>query len=85
MKYAINLADLTAWQKHKPCHPMLFLVRPHIGEPVDINTNVDGAAVVLACPEEQAAAIVELLRKNLKRHELRMYRSKTGDGGWKAV
>ena len=85
MKYAINLADLTAWMQHAPRHPMLFLVRPHIGTPVDVNTKVDGVAVVLDCPEEQAAAIAELLRKNLKRHELRMYRSETGEGGWKTI
>ena len=85
MKYAINLADLTAWQQHRPNHPMLFLVRDKLGEGVDIDAKVDGVAVVLACPEEQAQVITELLRKNLKRHELRMYRSKTGNGGWKAI
>ena len=61
------------------------LVRGKIGDAVDINPKIDGVAVVLACPEEQAQAITELLRKNLKRHELQMYRSKTGNGDWKAI
>jgi hypothetical protein len=39
----------------------------------------------LECDEERATAIVEIIRKRFKKHELRCYRSKTGKGGWKRV
>jgi hypothetical protein len=78
--YAVNLADLAAIDS--PVVRMLIV--PHISsrQTVEVERRrVDGTAVVLACPEAQAAAIVEVIRLRIPRHRLRCYRS-TGENRW---
>jgi len=79
--YAVNVADLTKY-------PIVaqFLLAPVI-EPREIvqaeRERFDGAAIVLQCENERAAAIVATIRLKARKHELRCYvgKSKT----WKRV
>lgn len=82
MSYAVNLADMTK-EKFRLIAP--FLVGPVQGEVVDTEgpDRVDGKAVMLACDDERAAAIVAVIRMRMARNELRCYQ---GHGRtWKRV
>ena len=83
--YAVNLADLSNTEVGRDfCLGMLL--KPVLGtRPVEAEKRFDGHAVLLECDEERAAAIVEVARKHYKRWQLRFYRSKTGNGGWRRV
>lgn len=98
MFYAVNVCDMTCFIKDPR---VMLLVPPVMlpegQEPTQEAVEAleklscegdrfDGMAVRLHCSEERAAAIVGLLRKwGFKRHMLRFYQSKTGQGGWKRV
>ena len=78
--HAVNLADLT----NRKARLAWLLIGPVAGEIVDAEPHVfAGAAVVLACDDERAQAIVDVLRVGLNRYELRCYkcRGKT----WKRI
>ncbi len=81
--YAVNIADLTK--------PDVRTIAPYLVSPVTPSRTVvqterdrfDGMGIVLECPNEQAAAIVEVIRLKFKRHELRCYK---GNGKtWKRI
>jgi len=40
---------------------------------------------VLACPEEQAAALVAVVRRKYRVHQFCFYKSTSGSGDWKRV
>ena len=86
MPYAVNLAD---WAAHKDDIGLSFLLRPVVdsnGGTVIVNTHrYDEVGVPLACDEEQAEAIVAVVRTRYATHVVRCYYSKTGRGGWKRV
>ena len=72
MHYAVNVCDLLTASRHDVILHMA--VAPH----VDHNHIVEaergkvagiGSAAVLTCPEEQAAAIVAVVRQKYKRHQ----------------
>jgi hypothetical protein len=60
------------------------LVAPVRGEVIEADPQrFDGMAVTLACDDERAAAIVEVIRLKLKKSELRCY---TGSGKtWRLI
>ena len=85
MYYAINVADLTA-------HKDDFILQMLVGNYADRHNTVEaepgqfaGVAVPLTCGDEQAAAIARVIRKHYKKHQLRVYESKTGKGGWRRI
>jgi hypothetical protein len=85
MFYAVNVADL-AGQDVDPFLKML--VSPVIASRITVaceHTRFDGIGVLLDCGSERAEAIVQLVRKKYKRYQVRLYRSKSGLGGWKRV
>ena len=83
-RYAVNLADLS--QKANQV-VVTCLVKPVMGGTVVVRPRqVDGVAVLLDCGDERAAAIVEVIRLKLRRHEMRCYVRKTDRAKtWKAV
>ena len=90
MTYAVSVCDLLTASKHDLVLHMI--VAPHVDpDPAHVveaergKVAGIGSVAVLTCPEEQAAAIVELARKRYKRHEFRFYQSASGNGGWKRV
>jgi len=57
-----------------------------MGRAVDVEpAKFDGAAVVLECDEERAAAIVAVIRTKYKRNQIRCWQSKSGASSWKMV
>ena len=46
--------------------------------------KLDGAALILDCPDERADAIIEIVRKVYHKNKFRFYESKTGVG-WKRI
>lgn len=87
MKIALNIADLTRYDKIV----VECMIAPHIqskemikGEP----KMADGMGVVLECPTDQALSIVEFLRtvadKKAKQYECRAY-AQGPKGGWSKI
>ena len=83
MKYALNIADLTTID----VIPRDCLVAPNIKTRtiVKAEQTLDGGAVLLDCGEEQAQAIVEILRLKYKKHEMRCYRGSDNLKSWKRI
>jgi hypothetical protein len=85
MNYAINIADLT---RFKDDLALSFLLGPVLDreQPIYINSRRwDEVGARLDGDEERIQAVVALLRLKFKKHELRIYRSRTGHGGWKRI
>jgi hypothetical protein len=85
MNYAINIADLT---RFKDDLALSFLLGPVLNRehPVCIDSRRwDEVGARLDGDEERIQAVVALLRLKFKKHELRIYRSQTGNGGWKRI
>ena len=82
--YAIHLADLQGWTNHLP---MMCLLRPVLdNEPFNLDSGIfAGVGLRLNCDEERAEAIWKVIRQQFKRADMRMYRSGTGKGAWKAI
>lgn len=90
MKYAINLADLTAYvqEAEKGYSPVMAMIGPVLDKHyVSVGKNLDDNAVLLNCDEERAEAITQVVRDiwKIPKHKLRMYGSRTGKGGWKKI
>lgn len=93
--YAVSLADLTALkqaQQHALVARMfLLLLQPHLStDVVEAERGKAGGmgdAVLLTCPTEQAAAIAQIVKMNRPNRspQPRLYRSETGNGGWKRI
>lgn len=76
-RYAVNLADLS-----EAGFIVTMMIAPHIQGRQTVEAEpgrVDGSAVVLDCPAEQAAAIVEIIRRRIHRNRLRLYKSNGGE------
>lgn len=84
MPYAVNLFDL---QGYSGSLPMMFLLRPVLTmEMIEVDKQrIDSVAVRLACSDDRGAAIVNVIRMHVSRNDIRIYRSKTGNGDWKRV
>lgn len=88
MHYAINLADWTKYTEGIEGFMLRILLEPVIERQNIIyaqKDRFDEMALPLMCDEKRASAIVEIIRKKYKRHELRCYQSKTGNGGWNRI
>ena len=79
--YAIQLSDLLVAQRKQPL--VSLLVRPHLSqETVTIDTQrFDHIATPLTCDDDQAAAIVAVLRLHFPPHTLRIWQGKP----WKKI
>ena len=84
--YAISVGD---WQANADDIGLKLLVAPVLASnarAIEVERGqFDGMAVPLVCSEDRGAAIVEVIRRKYRRHQLRFYYSLTGDGGWKRV
>lgn len=86
--YAVNIADLLELSRRDPI--LTMTIAPHVAY-TDIVEAEHGKAVgighaaLMNCPEEQAAAIVQVARKKYRKYELRFYTSITGQGSWKRL
>jgi len=80
--YAVNLPDLVGDDLGRRMAAML--VAPVRGEVVQTDPRrFDEVAVVLACNDERAAAIVEVIRLKFKKPALRCYQG-SGDT-WRRI
>ena len=84
MAYAANIADLT---KYKDNLAVMMILQPELSKTiVDCEPGrIDGGGALFVTSDEQAGALIEVLRKRIAKHELRFYHSKTGKGGWERV
>ena len=82
--YAIHIADLMALQRAEPA--LSLVLTQYVGdESVEIDRQqFDGVALPLTCGDEQAAALVELIRRKYRREQVRIW-NKGQKGGWKRV
>jgi hypothetical protein len=88
MTYAVNICDLLAVSKTDPALHMVIALHvdaAHVVEAERGRVAGIGHAAVLTCPEEQAAALIQVVRQKLAKYQFRFYASKTGNGGWKRV
>ena len=79
MQYAISITDLTAYADNVFIQ---MLVVPVIDKHHNFNPEPGSqteSATLLLCDETRAAAIVEIVRRKYKKHELRFYKSQTGN------
>lgn len=88
-KYAINISDWSDFLTNKSISPEARLLRPLISEEqvVKCENTLDGDAWIVnqEITAERWEAVVSLLRKHHHRNEFRLYKSKSGKGGWKRV
>ena len=82
--YAIHIADLMALQRAEPA--LSLVLTQHVGrEPVEIDRHqFDGVALPLTCGDEQAAALVEIIRRKYRREQIRIWQ-RGQKGGWRRV
>lgn len=84
MSYAANVADLTKYKDH-PVLQMTLLPQLTKNTVTCESGRIDGDGVLFSTPDEQAGALIEVIRMMIKKYELRFYYSKTGKGGWERV
>ena len=97
MRYAVNIADLLIYDPPNlntlPVGPLLLL-QPVLESDRDKVIMAeyqrwDGMAVLISedCTQERWDAIYEVVRKqmNIPKYKLRIYKSKTGKGGWERI
>ena len=81
MRYAINISDLI------DVPVATFLLSPDVvPDRIIVNAEkelIDGFAILLQCDEYRARAIVEVIRMNCKKHQLRCYMAKHST--WKRI
>lgn len=87
--YAINIADLTELQHHPEHAALSIVLKQHIDLDPDHVVECErrkaagmGYGAPFTCPDDQAEALIQLIRTRLKRYQLRIYRQ---DSGWKRV
>lgn len=80
MKYAVDLAGLSAFAEHAA---VMMLLNPVIEARQVVQTDRDliagGMAVVLECDEERAKAIMHVIRQRIGKHEIPFWKSSTGN------
>jgi hypothetical protein len=85
MPYAVNVPDWLARKDDVGLKILLAQVVDH-DQAVDAEPGrIDGVGVRLICDDEQARAIVAVIRKKFHRNHMRLYYSTTGTGSWKRV
>ena len=81
MRYAINISDLIG------VPVATFLLSPDVvPDRIIVNAEkgqIDGSAIMLQCDEHRARAIVEVIRMNCKKHQLRCY--KAAHSSWSRI
>jgi len=90
VKYAVQLADVAVRAYNSTgIDPVLVLLRPVLTDvmvKVKPDDMLDNTGILLDDSNpERLAAILQLLRMNVKHRDLRVYQSKTGKGGWKKM
>ncbi len=73
---AVNVSDMT-----RDSILAVFLIAPVMHSHIQVNAepkNIDGQAVLLGCDNEQARAIVDVVRNRYSKNVFRFYESKTG-------
>lgn len=75
MTYAIQLSDLVVLQTH---HPVFAMILPPLmeREPLDLDPRLVvglGTILLFACSDEQAAAMIDVIRSRLSYYECRCY------------
>ena len=81
VKYAINISDLigvpvATYLLSQDVVPDRIIVNAEKGQ-------IDGSAILLQCDEHRARAIVEVIRMNCKKHQLRCYMAQQSE--WKRI
>ena len=81
MRYAINISDLidvpmATFLLSQDVVPDRIIVDAEKGQ-------IDGSAIMLQCDEHRARAIVEVIRMNCKKHQLRCYKAEHST--WKRI
>jgi hypothetical protein len=78
--YAINIADLTELKRHPEHAALLMVLQEHIDFCPDHAIECERRKVVgighgapIVCPDEQAKALISLIRRRLKKYKLRIY------------
>lgn len=85
-RYAIQLADFMVLRQHDPALGIVLAANVE-RQPVTIGKErFDDEAVTFACPAEQAAALVQIVRTKYRRDEVRIWRNDTGaKSAWRRV
>ncbi len=85
MFYAISLVNLMSLKELVPIGALLF-PKKILGDAVITEKARYGTeSVRLTCSEERAEATVALIRKKYSKSQFLMFKSKTGNGGWKKI
>lgn len=81
---AIQISDLLSLQRDHPA--VAIVLRPHLSRtPITPDKDAwDHEALPLTCPDEQANALLAVIRTRVPTYTLRAWRSVTGKG-WKRV
>jgi hypothetical protein len=80
--YAVEVADLTNYR-----FVGQFVLALIVGSRQIVDAEpgrLDGGAVLLDYDEEQAVALMQIIRTRLKKHELHIYHGNSGKG-WRRV
>lgn len=85
MKYAVDLAGLSAFADHPA---VMMLLTPVIETMEIVRTDCDliagGMAVMMDCDEKRAKAIMHVIRQRIGKHKIAFWESSTGIG-WKRI
>ena len=81
MKYAINISDLI----DVPI-AIFLLSQDVVPDRIIVNAEkerIDGNAIMLECDNDRALAIIDLIRLNCQKHQLRCYKAEHNT--WKRI
>lgn len=85
MTYAVNLAD---WVAYKEDYGLTIILVPVTGSKEVVyceSKRLDSLGIVLECDDKRAAAIIGIIRKRFKKHELRCYQGSRNRKTWKRL
>ena len=84
--YAIQLADFMWLRQHEPALGIVLAANAERASIQIGRERFDDDALPLACPAEQAEALVAVIRGRFGRDQIRIWRNDTGNkSGWKRV
>lgn len=85
-RYAIQLADFMVLCQHDPALGIVLAANAERQSVRIGKERFDEEALPLACPAQQAAALVEIIRTKYRRDEVRVWRNETGAASaWRRV
>lgn len=85
-RYAIQLSDFMHLRQHDPALGLVLAANAERQSITVGKERFDDEALPLACPSEQAAALVDLIRTKYRRDEVRVWRNDTGAASaWRRV